>query len=93
MATLTTLYLVTAEVETSVLRELQWGIDFWAGQYSENSYKARQVRELYENAIDDGLPRDQINDWWVILQAFERNAADAGREWHAAKAALLRYMN
>ena len=81
------------QITTSTIRELQWAIDWNQKLYSEASLNKAQAWQLYNEAIDNENPREEIEDLFAIAMMFECVAKEAWGAWQNAKRDYLALMN
>lgn len=81
------------QIATSRVRELQWGIDWWAKCYGEAAAHESLAWKLYNDAIDNNDPRPQIESLYIVAKMFEANRIAAYHEWQECKRQYLEMMN
>jgi hypothetical protein len=81
------------EMITSQLRELQWSIAFYQREYAEAGEASITAWKYYNQAIDEGQPREQIEDSFAIAAMFDDLKSEAWHKWDEAKATYLARLN
>lgn len=75
------------------LRQLQLSIDFFSMHYAEAGEQKEIAWQLYNEAIDNEMPRHIINDLFATAQLFDDICRDTWAEWQEAKKQLLDVLN
>lgn len=81
------------EVGTSRIRELQWGIDWWAKCYGEAALHEKIAYEAYYDAIDNNEPKEQRKTLFTVARMFEENRKAAYHQWQECKRQYLDMLN
>ena len=81
------------EIATSRVRELQWGIDWYAKLYTEMKYKEELAWKIYDDAIESGASTEEKNGIFLACKLFESNRIAAYREWQGCKRQYLELLN
>lgn len=94
MTTPTTTQIFTLpQVSTSYAREVAWAVDYWKSKYARVSMQSQAAWRMYNEAIDNELPRDEINKLYFIANLFDELRRDTWRELDNAKARYLALQN
>jgi hypothetical protein len=81
------------QVSTSRVRELQWGMDWYAKQYGEAALQESLAWKLYDDAIENNAPVEEKNDIFIACKLFEANRIAAWQNWQECKRQYLELMN
>ena len=81
------------ELETSMLRELTWQIDWYTMALNEAKASTARAWQAYNDAIDANEPKSQINALYEVACMFDAIRSDAWHKWEAAKEQLLTMLN
>ena len=81
------------ELETSMLRELTWQIDWYTMALNEAKASTARAWQAYNDAIDANEPKSQINALYEVACMFDAIRRDAWHKWEAAKGQYLAMLN
>lgn len=81
------------QLTTSVLRELQWQIDWFAMAKCEAEASTEIAWRAYNDAIDADEPKSQINALYEVATMFDAIRVDAYHKWQNAKRDYLAVLN
>jgi hypothetical protein len=81
------------QLTTSVLRELQWQIDWFAMAKREAKASTEIAWRAYNDAIDADEPKEQINTLFEVATMFDAIRVDAYHKFENAKRDYLAVLN
>lgn len=81
------------QMATSYTREAQWAVEYWQRIHSESKTQCETAWKLYQDAVDNAEPREQINALFDMAVMFDNIRSEAWRHWDNAKAQLLALLN
>ena len=81
------------ELETSMLRELTWQIDWYTMALNEAKASTERAWQAYNDSIDANEPKSQINALFEVACMFDAIRRDAWHKWEAAKGQYLAMLN
>lgn len=81
------------ELETSMLRELTWQIDWYTMTLNEAKASTARAWQAYNDAIDADEPKSQINTLYEVACMFDAIRVDAYHKLDSAKAQYLTMLN
>ena len=81
------------QVSTSRVRELQWGMDWYAKQYGEAALQESLAWKLYDDAIENNAPVEEKNDIFIACKLFKANRIAAYHQWQECKRQYLELLN
>lgn len=81
------------EVATSRTRELQWQVQWLKSELKKAKAHCELAWKIYNDAIDEGAPREQIDSTYTIARMFDSIRIATYRELDAAKRDYLALLN
>lgn len=81
------------QVSTSRVRELQWGIDWYAKQYGEAALQESLAWKIYDDAIENGDPVEEKEAIFIACMSFKAARIEAYHQWQECKRQYLELMN
>lgn len=85
--------LALPEVETSELREAQFSAFFLRDLYARAGLAAANAWRDYEEAVDNCLPRDQVNELGKAAEILTAHKTEMYNRWNEAQAKYLALQN
>jgi len=93
MNTLAISYITQLPELTSQAKELQWTMEIWQMQYANAGSQKERAWRMYGEAIDEELPADEIEQYFILAEMFDDICREAWGELEKAKANLLSLLN
>jgi len=81
------------KMSTSHLREITWSIDWYKQSYFDAKAQSELAWKIYDDAIENEDPREQINVFFEVAAIFDATYRRAWRKWQNAKRDYLALLN
>jgi len=81
------------QMSTSHLREITWSIDWYKQSYFDAKAQSKLAWKIYDDAIENEDPREQINLFFEIAAMFDATRCRAWHKWQNAKRDYLALLN